>query len=54
MERLLSNPRVLEDFLEREVGALERLAGEVLARHSVRKPVQKAELKEALELAAGA
>lgn len=53
MERALSNPRVFQDLLDREVGALDRLVEEVLVRNAFKKPVQKVEAAEAVEMAAG-
>ena len=53
MEKLLTNPRQLKDFLDREIGALDRLVEEVLARNGFKKPVQRVGVEE-LELAARA
>lgn len=46
METLLLNPRELEDFLNREIAVLDRLADEALERNLVKKPCQRVELED--------
>ena len=41
MQPLFSNPPVLEDFLNREIGAIDRLVDGVLARNTPKKPCHR-------------
>jgi hypothetical protein len=52
VERFLSNSRVLQDFLDSEIGVVDRLVDEVLARYLPKKPAGRVEAQE--ELAARA
>lgn len=53
MQKLLTNPRELEDFLNREIEALDRLVDKALARNPIKKPARRARVNE-MELAARA